>query len=257
MKIEKLKKKNNNQYTIILSDKTSLSFYDDTIIEFNLLGKKEIDEAYLKEVCAFNQKFEAYYKALKDIKAKLRTEKELETRLKKAKFSKQNIEFAINKLKLQGYINDELYIKSYIADQVHLTLKGPKKIILELNQMGLNTEFDLLEEYPKSLWQEKVEKIIRKKEKANHNLSNIMLRQKIKKDLINLGYESWMIEEVLNNYEFLEDNNVIEKECSKELRKLSRKYDKDALKQHLKANLYKKGFSLKDIEEAIKKIGNL
>ena len=42
MKIEKFKKKKNNIYEIILSDNTSLSFYDDTILKYNLLLTKDI-----------------------------------------------------------------------------------------------------------------------------------------------------------------------------------------------------------------------
>ena len=45
MKITKIIKKRNNQYQILLSDNTSLSFYDDTIIHFNLLAKKDFSEA--------------------------------------------------------------------------------------------------------------------------------------------------------------------------------------------------------------------
>lgn len=253
MEIVKFKKKNNNQYSILLSDNTSLSFYDDTIIHYNLLVKKSISQEYLKEIVAFNQKYDAYYKALKLIKAKLRTEKELEQKLSKESFSKEGIGFAIDKLKKQGYLNDEVYLKSYIADQVNLTLNGPNKIKFLLKRLGFDDIDQYLTIYD-DVWSEKIKKVIDKKTKANHNLSSVMLRQNIKNYLINLGYAKDMVEIYLEQQFIDDDTLILEKEALKEYRRLSRKYKDETLYNKLKYNLYKKGFSMGLIEETIKKL---
>ena len=75
MKIKKISKKKNNLYQILLSDNTSLSFYDDTIIKYSLLVNRSFDDKTLQEMLAFNNESAAYYKALSYIKAKLRTKK--------------------------------------------------------------------------------------------------------------------------------------------------------------------------------------
>ena len=59
MKIEKIIKKKNNLYQILLSDNTSLSFYDETIIKYNLLVKKEFDSKLLAEIVTYNNNIKA------------------------------------------------------------------------------------------------------------------------------------------------------------------------------------------------------
>ena len=82
MEIKKITKKKNNLYQILLSDNTSLSFYDDTIIKYNLLVNKVFDDKRFYEIVLYNKEVEAYYKALNYINAKLRTKKEMADKLK-------------------------------------------------------------------------------------------------------------------------------------------------------------------------------
>ncbi len=159
MEIVKLSKKSNNLYKIEFSDNTSLNFYDDTIIKYNLLINKKLDAKTFKEIIAYNDEVSAYYKAINYIKQKLRTKKEIENKLKKLNYNKEIISNVIKKLENQGYLNDELYIKSYINDQINLSIKGPKKIINELEKLG----FKNVDEYlnvDNDIWINKINKII-------------------------------------------------------------------------------------------------
>ena len=63
-KISKIKKIN-NKYTIILSDNSSLSFYSDTLIKYNLLKPREISDKELEKIINYNNFIEAYNKSLK------------------------------------------------------------------------------------------------------------------------------------------------------------------------------------------------
>ena len=74
---------------------------------------------------------------------------------------------------------------------------------------------------------------------------------KLKNDLINLGYEKDLINNVLNNIDIEESNEILEKEYQKEYKKLSKKYNGKELEAKLKYNLYKKGFNLSNIEKII------
>ena len=251
MKIEKIKKQKNNVYQILLSDNTSLSFYDDVIIKYNLLVNKEFDQKKLKEMLEYNKELSAYYGALSYLKAKLRTKKEINDKLKKLGYSKEIISGVIKKLTDQKYLNDELYIKSYIADQVNLTLKGPKKIKYELEKLGFKDIDAYLINYDTDGWLAKINKIIAKKIKSNHNLANNYLLVKIKNDLSNLGYPEELINEATNNFTYPSDTPILEKEFEKLYRKLSQKYQGDTLKYKLKDNLYRKGFSSDAINKLI------
>lgn len=243
MEIRKISKKKNNLYQILLSDNTSLSFYDDTIIKYNLLGNKNIDDKLLKEILAYNNEISAYYKAIDYIKVKLRTKKEIEDKLKKYGYTSNIIENTIKKLVNQKYINDDFYINAYINDQINLTLKGPNKINQELILLGFKEEVikSCLDKYNGSLWEEKIKKIINKKIKNNHTLSKKMLINKIRNDLIKLGYEIEIINKLLSNIDYQDDELIINKEISKAIKKYSKKYQGKYLEAKIKMYLYSKG----------------
>ena len=117
---------------------------------------------------------------------------------------------------------------------------------LKLNSLYINESIVSIDE---SIWKEKIEKIINKKIKANKNLSRNNLILKLKSYLISLGYESSMVVEMLNLVDFEENNSIIEKEYQKEYKKLNKKYNGKKLENKIKFNLYKKGFSLNDIDK--------
>lgn len=250
MRVIKISKKK-NLYNVILSDNTSLSFYDETILKYNLLKPREIKKEELVEIIKYNDEIKAFNIALKYITVKLRTKKEIKQKLNE--YDNLIITKVITKLEKLGYLNDSLYIKSYITDAVNLTLKGPKKISFELEKLGFkNPKINkVLETYDNTIWQDKIYKIIKKKQKSNHNLSKNMFINKLKKDLINLGFTKDLIEQCLTNTNFVENSDILNKVYNKELKKLSQKYDGNALNTKLRYNLYKKGFNLNDIDKLI------
>ena len=73
MKIIKFKLKKNNIYEIIFDNKLKFDLYDDIIIKYNLLTKKEIDNNEFDNIVKDNFELSAYYKSLKYINIKMRT----------------------------------------------------------------------------------------------------------------------------------------------------------------------------------------
>lgn len=251
MEIVKLIKKNKNVYQVKFSDNTSLNFYDDTIINYNLLVNKEISDLQIKEIINYNNKIDAYYKALSYINVKLRTKNEIRKKLKD--YDKNIIDEVIEKLASQKYLDDELYIKSYINDQINLTLNGPKKILFELEKLGFKDIYKYMYMFDDVNWQEKTEKIISKKVKSNHNLSVIMLKNKIKNDLINLGYSKDLFQDVVENYVLLDNEEIINKEINKFKKKYKNKYSEEDINYKLKYYLNQKGFNTEMINDLLNK----
>ena len=121
------------------------------------------------------------------------------------------------------YLNDEVYIKSFINDKINLSNIGPYKIKLEL--MSDFKEEKIEEELSKiseEIWIEKIKKIISKKEKLNNKLSAVALKKKIKNDLINLGYDIKLIDSYLVINEE-DDYEIIKKEFIKQYMKHKKK----------------------------------
>ncbi len=251
-KISKIKKIN-NKYTIILSDNSSLSFYSDTLIKYNLLKPREISDKELEEVINYNNYIEAYNKALTYISYKQRTKKEIKDKL--CNYSIEVIDKVIKKLDELGLLDEKKYIEAFINDQINLGNKGPYYIRKELEKLSLDSDNidEILNNIKEDIWIEKIKKIIAKKINTNRNLPKERLYLKIKNDLIILGYSKNIIDKVLNEVVIEEDNEVIENAFNKEYKKLYRKYKDKELENKIKYNLYKKGFSLERIEEILNK----
>ena len=246
MKIEKFKKRPNGLYTIYLDNFNSYDFYEEIILKCELLLTKNIEEDELNEIIKDNKNYESYYDALKTLKRTIKTKEEIRKLLTEKKYSKENITFAINTLEKQGYLNDKNYAKSYVHNCIITTTKGPKKIILELEKKGIKEEDykEALEEYTESIEKEKIEKLVSKKIKSNHNKSAKILKQKLLQDLTNNGFHQDIIKEVLNSTAIEENDDIAKKEYQKYYNKLSKKYSGKELEYKLKQKMYSLGFNI-------------
>lgn len=246
MKIEKFKKRPNGLYTIYLDNFNSYDLYEEIILKYELLITKNIDEDELERIIKDNNNYESYYEALKVLKRTIKTKEEIKRLLTDKKYSKENISFTITTLEKQGYINDKNYSKSYVHNSIITTNKGPKKIALELEKKGVEPRdySEALEEYNTSLEKEKIEKLISKKIKANHNKSAKILKQKLQLDLINNGFSKDTIKEVLNSLNIEENDDIMKKEYQKYYNKLSKKYKGKELEYKLKQKMYSLGFNI-------------
>lgn len=249
MKIGKYTKLKDNRYSVKIDDIT-IKLYDDVIVKYELLRIKEINDKLFKEITEYNDKLEAYYKSLKYITKKLRTEKEIYKYLEKD-YDKKTILETIDKLKKMGYLNKEVYLKCYIADQINMHLVGPNKIKKELVNLGyVEDEIDpFIEDIDNDVWFSKIEKLVKKKINSNRNLGNNKLKEKISYDLSNLGFYKWMIEEIIHNSEFKDNSDILSKEYTKIYNKLVKKYDGSELNYQIKMKLFQKGFNSSEIDE--------
>ena len=251
MKIGKYTKLKSNKYSVVIDDIT-VKLYDDVIVKYELLRLKEIDDKLFKEITEYNDRLEAYYKSLKYITKKLRTEKEIYKYLDKD-YSKEIILETIDKLKRMGYLNKELYLKSYLSDQVHMSLNGPNKIKKDLVSLGYDEDEikESIESIDNDIWLDKVQRIINKKIKSNRNLGSNKLKEMLVYDLSNMGYYKWMIEDIIHNTEFSSDSNILEKEYNKLYARLSRKFDGSSIDYQIRMKLLQKGFYSSEIDEFI------
>ncbi|MBE6156272.1 MAG: hypothetical protein E7161_00800 [Firmicutes bacterium] len=242
MKIQSYKKKKANIYEITLSNNEKISLYDDVILKYELLLKKELDNKLLEQIIKYNSHLESYFIALKYLKNKLRTEQEIRKKL--VDFSNESIKYTIDRLNNEGYLNESLYIKSYINDEINLKIVGPNKILFDLRKLGFN-EVEILtylNTFANEIWMNKIEKYIKRKINSNHNLSGIVLKQKVTQDLLTKGFYKEHINVIINEYDFTDNLKIYEKEYQKLLKKFSKKYSGEELEYRIKIGLLKKGF---------------
>ena len=250
MVLHKIKKLSNGKYQLTIGNNHRLITYDEVILKYNLLYKKEIDSELLEAIFSETSFYDVYNKVVKFISIRLRSEKEIKNYLKKYSLSTKEEEECLQKLKNAGLLNDESFAKAFISDKLHLTTMGPYKIRGELEKLGISS--DIIEQNIKQISEDevrdKLQKLMVKKIKSNKKYSQYALHQKLLIYFRNLGYSSTMIEEVFANMD-ASDHIVLQKEYEKIERRLSKKYEGPILKQKIKEKLYQKGFSWSEVNQ--------
>ena len=243
MKILKYKKQTNGKYKIFFDNDTDLLLYEDTILKYELLLKKELSSKKLEEILNFNMECDVYYVGLKSLSSRFKSTKELRDSLLKKEYPSDYVDKAISKLLDQGYLNDRSFAKSYINNQIITTSKGPNKISRELKKKGVSEEIisDEILSFTVDEQREKINKVINRLLKSNRSRGGVVLKNKIVTDLINLGYSNSVIKSVISDYSFEADSSIREKEYNKLYNRLSRKYSGKELEYKINEKLFQKG----------------
>ncbi len=247
MKINKFKKIGSNKYKIYF-DNESLIVYEDVILKYNLLYKKDIDNDLLIEINKENYKSSIYDVSIKYISVRMRSKKELEEYLKKKKYDQKDIEETIKRLQSQDLLNDEKFAKSYINDKLYLTNYGLTKIKNDLLKLGVEEYIIdvIVNNIDLQVINDKLSKIIDKELKTNSKLPTNKLNNKIINRCINLGYNYEDILNILNDKN-IEGNSNIEYDYKKIYEKYKNKYDEYKLNAVIKSKLYQKGYTIDEI----------
>ena len=248
MEIVKFKKSKSNIYEIEFDNGLKYKLYDDVIVKFNLLANKRIDSKRFEEIVTYNDNLMAYYEAIKKINTKMRSEKEIYEFLKKKELSNNIIEDTIERLKKDGYLNRESYIKAYISDAYRFGNDGPYKIKNNLIKLGFREEE--IDNYLNIDFKDKAYKIIDKKVKNNSKYSNFLLKQHLTNYMINLGYSREIFGEYLDKIK-VSDKSIIKKDALRLIKKYQKKYENNDLKYFIKDKLYKKGYNNEDISDVL------
>lgn len=242
MKIVKYQYLKNNKYKIYL-DKIEVILYEDVIIKNSVLLKKELTKEELEKLLNENSFYEYYYKSLKYLNIKMRSEKEIRKYLSKCEIKNNIINEIVSRLKKEGYINDAIYAKSYINDQINLKINGPYKIMNDLKKLGIKEEIinKNIQIFTKEMQIEKIKKYIDKQVKINRKKSIYILKNNLLTNLVNLGYERNDITYELDSI-YIDEEDIRKKEYEKIYNKLKNKYSGQELEYKIKQKMYMKGF---------------
>ena len=119
MKIVKYTKLKNGQYKLTFDNDTNALLHEDLILKYALLINKELNNKELERMLEENNLYVAYDLALKYLKTKMRSTKEIREYLIKKDFKTEYIDKAIELLEKQKYLNDDFYCEAYINDRIN------------------------------------------------------------------------------------------------------------------------------------------
>lgn len=252
MQIIKYTKKGSNKYELTLKDNTKLLVYTDLILEYNLLIRKNLDTNTLKEIKSANLKLDCYYKTLKYLK-NTKCTSDIKNYLKD--YPSNIVDYTVQRLTKEGYLNDNNYIKSYINTKINLSNDGYYKIYYYLKNKDLGETIikNYLNDIEDNIWLDKINKIVNTKLKSNTKYSNNLLISKIKTYLKTLGYQDYLINIALDNINLdtSEEDEKLEKDYLKLFNKYKNKYEKNKLNYILIGKLYQKGYDLDKVKRVV------
>lgn len=239
MKINKYKKVGKNKYKVYF-DNNEIILFEDVILKYDLLLLKDVSLELLDKIIDENKFYEAYDMSLNYIETKMRNKSEIIKYLKRKDYSDELINKVISKLVDLKILDEKLYIQAFINDKINLSNDGPYKIKKSLLELEFN-ENDIdnyLNNFDESIWENKLIKIVNKKKKIMDNKSYYMFITKLKNDLFNLGYDKYMIDNILVNIKY--ESNALEKDYNRALKKYN---DKNKIINYL----LRKGYNYDEI----------
>lgn len=134
-------KRNKDFYNIFIDGEFYCSLDDESIYDMKLKEGMEADTELLTETSERSTYKKALNYSLYVIAKYYKTKKELAKKLREKEYNSETIERVINKLEELGYINDEIYVESYIRSKQGSNQTINKKTIYnKLLQKGIDRE---------------------------------------------------------------------------------------------------------------------
>lgn len=249
-----VQQKNKERFNIFLDGEYAFAVYEGTLLKFQLIKGKELDELEIEEILYSDQVNKAYNTAVHYLSFRMRTAKEIQDYLKEKEYEPFVIKEIVKKLSEQGYLNDREFAIAYVRTQVNTTLKGRGVIEQELMEKGVGKgmiEEAVESEYSAEQELEHAVKLVLKYAPKYKKDSFKVMIQKVEQALVRKGYSFSVIKIAIEEAELEEDSSEEWESLSKHAEKYQRKYtgmDDYEYKMKMKGALYRKGFPMNLID---------
>jgi regulatory protein len=163
------------------------------LLKSGLRKGDEIDDNFLNKLARENEMFMVKESAFNLLSRRMHSVRELETKLKKKKYSGESIESALKELVKNKYLDDEKFASEFIKEKIRSKKIGEQKLKAELLKRGIkgdiieraldaNADKDDIERNALAVAEKKMRSL------AYKNLEKRKLKEKIFAFLLSKGY---------------------------------------------------------------------
>lgn len=252
MKITNINKLPKARYKITFDDDSDLILYENVVLKHVLLIGKQVDESLKQKIMLDHGVATPYYQSLNYINTRLRSKEEVRVYLLKKDHDESLVNETISRLEEEGYINDKLFVESFVNDKINLTYDGIYKIKRGLEKYKVDDE--IIDNVTSNVHEEemnkKIDKLIAKQVRLNTRYTGNVLKNRILNYLLTLGYDKYTVLEKLNHHDF-KGNGDLEKEYNCLFKKYAKRYDKPKLMLVIRQHLFQKGYDIEDINHIV------
>ncbi|WP_203363852.1 recombination regulator RecX [Bacillus sp. REN10] len=250
--------KRKDRYNIFLNEEYAFSVDEALLIRFHLKKGMDISKEDIEVITRQDGVQKGLNIAIHFLSIRMRSEKEVRDYLQKKEIEPEAIEEIIRSLHRLNYLDDAQFAKAYMNTQINTTDKGPIVIQRELKEKGIQEKWieEVLLSFDFSSQLEKATALANKYRKKYKKESFIVQKQKIEQALMRKGYGWDVIQEAVVAEQASEDEEQQEAlmyQAEKAHRKYS-KYTGGEYRQKMKQSLYRKGFSISEIEKAMEQL---
>ncbi|CAH0418769.1 Regulatory protein RecX [Periweissella ghanensis] len=244
------------RFNIYIADEFAFAVAETVLIRFNLFKGRELTPSLITEIKQADQEAKALQTAYVYLSQQLRSRYEVQQKLQQAEINTATIELILARLSAEHLIDDLAYAQSLVRTVANTSVKGPQVIKQLLYQKRIATDISerALNEYPVELQIENATKLYFQLAKRYQKLANFAKQQKIYQTLMQKGYSSAIIEQVVADNELPTDSTAEKQNLAHLAEKIwQRNRNLEPAKRTLKTKqaLYNKGFQGDDINEII------
>lgn len=228
------------------------------IIErYGLSVGQVVDREELDALKDQEQVAKAYQLALKYLTTKDYTYAKMQKKLyEKGNFDEIQIDMTMEILVQKGLIDDMEYTRNYFIRSSRLGI-GMNKIIYNLKNEGVSPFVidEFLSDYSQELEYDKAYEIVKKLYSENKTKPQYALIQNIKNKLFNKGFSQDIVEQAIQNFDFIIPKEhtmmLLTKEYHRVYNRYKNRYDKHILKSKIITFLVQKGYEYDDVIQII------
>jgi Uncharacterized protein conserved in bacteria len=261
IKITAIEKKK-RLYKVEFDNYNTIYVTEDTIVKYLMSKGSEFSQEELQEIEVFSNFSRGKNLAIYYISFKMRTKVEVIKYLQEHEIENKQIASIINSLEENKYIDDANYTENFINSKIRAKSSGPYLIKQKLKNKGVDNS--LINEKLTDLYTEEeqidiayglAEKLVMQK---SSKLPLNSLKNKVIQNLTNKGFSYSIAKIALDALELEADNEIEEDllntDLAKALRRYSRKYEGYELKQRLFQAMARKGYDFDLINRKLNKL---
>ncbi|MFD2046443.1 recombination regulator RecX [Ornithinibacillus salinisoli] len=254
-------KKSKSRYNIYLADGDqdvyAFSVDEAVLIEYGLRKGLELDQSMIETLEKKDTIQKAYSLAINFLSYRMRTKKELHDYLVKKEVEPEHSSIILEKLTDEGYVNDKEFATAFVQTRINTSTKGPLLVKKELIEKGVTQLIatEAITQYTYGIQYEKAEKWVDKKLRSSKKDSFRKQVQQLQSNLIQKGFTQDVVQDVTQSMQ--EEKNDDEEwdalvyQGEKLIRKFEKKHSGFAFRNKVKEGLFRKGFSMENINKFV------
>jgi regulatory protein len=196
-------RRNPKRKSVYLNHKFAFGLDQETLFKHGLRVGDRLTDEKIEEILQSEKKIKAKEVALNLLSYRSRSEKEISDRLKKKRFSRENIDGVIEDLKRVNLLDDYEFACSWIKDRMKNRPRGLTLLRQELIKKGIRKEIiDKASDefYPEDQEVEIASELIKRREKRYRGLDKKIARKRMSGFLLRRGFSYEVVREVLDSF---------------------------------------------------------